>query len=176
MIVHAEESSLRDDRLVHTEKPLSQFRHLHLGMRKHDTPGFWHIATQRGHPCERLLHQLSVPVQDVFRTSSEERPSLERPHREKLRDRGPAHGRVVLHGLEPLQEARMSHNPPYSEGAEAAYLGHGGQSDHPWPELSHARRRIMKGELAQRLIHEDIAAALLRTARECRELVSSNGR
>src|SRR5439155_19397749 len=102
-------------------------------------------------------------------------PALERPRREKLGDGGPAHGRVVLHGLEPLEEMRMSDNPSDSQGAEAAYFGHGGQSDHPRSEFGYARRWMVKGELAERLIHEDIPVALLRDVREFLKIVPSNG-
>src|SRR5947208_10992855 len=175
MIVHAEEPSFRDDRLVHTKKPLCQFRHLDVGMGKHHAPGLWHFAAQRRELRERLLHQLSIPVQDDLRTTSEKGPALERPCREKLGDGGPTHGRVVLHGLEPLQEVRMSDDPSDSEGAEATYFGHGGQSDHPRSEFGYARRRMMKGELAERLIHEDIALALLRNVREFLKIVPSKG-
>src|SRR6266550_5282724 len=173
MIVHAEEPSFRDDRFVDTKKPLSQFRHLDAGMGKHHAPGLWHLAMQGRQLRERLLHQLSIPVQDGLRTTTEGGPALERPRREKLGDGGPAHGRVVLHGLEPLEEMRMSDNPSDSQGAEAAYFGHGGQSDHPRSEFGYARRGMMKGELAERLIHEDIAIALLRDVREFLKIVSS---
>src|SRR5207244_2323536 len=175
MIVHAEEPSFRYDRLVHAKKPLSQFRHLDVGMGKHHAPGLGHFAVQRRELRERLLHQLSIPVQDGLRTTSEKGPPLERPSREKLGDGGPTDGRVVLHGLEPLEEMRMSDNPSNSEGAEAAYFGHGGQSDHPRSEFGHARRWMVEGELAERLIHEDIAIALLRDVREFLKIVSSKG-
>src|SRR2546430_11498976 len=174
MIVHAEESSLRDDRLVRAKKPVSQFRYLHVGVGKHHAPGFWHVAMQRGHPRDCLLHQLSISVQDVLRTSSEEGPPLERPHREQLRDRGPADGRVVLHGLELLQEARMSHNPPDSERAEATDLRHRGQCNHPGTEFSDARRRSVEGELAECLVHEDIAVTLLGEVRQFLKILSSD--
>src|SRR2546430_3097917 len=175
MIVHAEEPSFRDDRLVDTKKPLSQFRHLDVGMGKHHAPGLWHFAVQRRELRERLLHQLSIPVQDGLRTTTEEGPALERPRREKLGDGGPAHGRVVLHALEALQEVRMSDDPSDSEGAEAAYFGHGGQSDHPRSEFGYARRWMMEGKLAERLIHEDISVALLRDVREFLKIVPSDG-
>src|SRR5437773_2518346 len=69
----------------------------------------------------------------------------------------------------------MSDDPSDSEGAEAAYFGHGGQGDHPRSKFGYARRRMMKGEFAERLIHEDIAVALLRDVREFLKIVSSKG-
>src|SRR2546430_15618739 len=69
----------------------------------------------------------------------------------------------------------MSDDPSDSEGAEAAYFGHGGQGDHPRSEFGHTRRRMVEGELAERLIHEDIAVALLRDVREFLKIVPSKG-
>src|SRR6266550_3424933 len=175
MIVHAEEPSFRDNRLVDTKNPLSQFLPLDVGMGNHHAPGLGHFSVQRRELRERLLHPLSIPVQDDLRTTSEKGPPLERAGREKLGDGGPTDSRVVLHGLEPLQEVRMSDDPSDSEGAEAAYFGHGGQSDHPRSEFGHARRRMMKGEHAESLIHEDIAVALLRNVREFLKIVPSKG-
>src|SRR5439155_784294 len=99
--------------------------------------------------CRLLPSWTTSSPRPSHRTTTEEGPALERSRSEKLGGGGPTHGRVVLHGLEPLEEVRMSDNPSDSEGAEAAYFGHGGQSDHPRSEFGHARRWMVESELAE---------------------------
>src|SRR5437899_9865457 len=162
MVRLPEETTFRDDGPVLLQQSIREFRHVHRAMGEQYDPASRDITLQLRQLGNRFRDNPSVRIEDSLRPPEEKVPLAQCPRCNRLRKNRSAAGRVVLQTGESVEEIGGSNDPSDAQGAEAGHFRHCRESDHSGAELRGTRRRVLERKLAERLVDEHAAVALLR--------------
>ena len=102
------------------------------------------------------MEEGTVPLYDRSGPPDKEVPASDGPVREGLGEGRSVPRRVVPDPEDPPEDLRAGDDPAHLQHAEAVHLRHRGHRDPAGTEGRDARRRVREGEVAERLVHEEM--------------------